>query len=144
VHEASQLRLNSALPKHGQNDLFLFMYERKLPVELECGLHLFMEVMNGKWKINLIWCIYQGIKRPGELHKRIPKASRRLLDSQLKQLTDQGILKKTVFEGKVLKAEYDLTPIGESLIPVIEHTATWGEAHRTALEPFFQASAESR
>ena len=120
------------------------MYERKLPVELECGLHLFMEVMNGKWKINLIWCIYQGVKRPGQLHKRIPRASRRLLDSQLKQLTDQGILTKTVFEGKVLKAEYGLTALGESLIPVIEHTATWGEAHRTALEPFFQGIAESR
>jgi DNA-binding HxlR family transcriptional regulator len=120
------------------------MYERKLPVELECGLHLFMEVMNGKWKINLIWCIYQGIKRPGELHKRIPKASRRLLYSQLKQLTDQGILTKTIFQGKVLKTEYDLTPLGESLIPVIEVTARWGEDNRTELEPLFLASAESR
>jgi DNA-binding HxlR family transcriptional regulator len=138
VYDASQLRLNSALPKHGQNDLILYMYERKLLVELECGLHLFMEVMNGKWKISLIWCIYQGIKRPGELHKRISKASRRLLDSQLKQLTDHGILTKTVFAGKVLKAEYGLTPLGESLIPVIEVTARWGESNRTELEPFFR------
>lgn len=120
------------------------MYERKLPVELECGLHLFMEVMNGKWKINLIWCIYQGIKRPGELHKRIPKASRRLLDSQLKQLTDQGILIKTVFAGKVLKTEYKLTSLGESLIPVIERTAMWGEANRSILEPFFKPLGQSR
>jgi len=122
---------------------FCKMYERKLPVELECGLHLFMEVMNGKWKINLIWCVHQGIKRPGELHRKIPKASRRLLDSQLKQLTDQGILTKTIFEGKVLKAEYGLTPLGESLIPVIELTARWGETHRNVLEPLFQASAGS-
>jgi len=128
----------------GKMTYFCEMYERKLPVELECGLHLFMEVMNGKWKINLIWCIYQGIKRPGELHRRIPKASRRLLDSQLKQLTDQGILAKTIFAGKVLKAEYDLTPLGESLIPVIETTARWGENNRTELEPFFRASALSR
>lgn len=71
------------------------------------------------------------------MHKRIPRASRRLLDSQLKQLTDQGILTKTIFEGKVLKAEYDLTPLGESLIPVIEVTARWGEDNRTELEPFF-------
>ena len=120
------------------------MYEKKLPVELECGLHLFMEVMNGKWKISLIWCIYIGIKRPGELHRKIPKASRRLLDSQLKQLTDHGILSKTISEGKTLKAEYNLTPLGDSLIPVIEVTARWGEAHRTALEPLFQVSTGSR
>jgi DNA-binding HxlR family transcriptional regulator len=114
------------------------MYERKLPVELHCGLHLFMEVMNGKWKIGLIWCIYSGIKRPGELQRRMPKASRRLLDTQLKQLTEQGIIAKTVFDQRPLKVEYELTPLGQTLIPVIEVTARWGEAHRDVLEPLFK------
>src|SRR4051812_5329970 len=114
------------------------MYERKLPVELQCGLNLFMEVMNGKWKIRLIWCIYSGIKRPGELQRQIPKASRRLLDTQLKQLLDQGIVSKIVFDQKPLKVEYELTPLGKTLIPVIEVTARWGETHRNVLEPLFQ------
>jgi len=114
------------------------MYERKLPLEFECGLHLFMEVMNGKWKINLIWCIYNSIKRPGELHRRMPKASRRLLDTQLKQLTGLGIVTKTIFNQRPLKVEYELTPLGLTLIPVIEVTARWGETHRNVLEPLFQ------
>lgn len=115
------------------------MYERKLPVELACGLHLFMEVMNGKWKINLIWCIYSGIKRPGELQRHIPKASRRLLDTQLKQLTDQGIITKMVFDQRPPKVVYELTPLGETLIPVIEVAARWGESHRDVLEPLLQS-----
>ncbi|MDP9078069.1 MAG: helix-turn-helix transcriptional regulator [Bacteroidota bacterium] len=115
------------------------MYARKLPIKLECGLHLFMEVMNGKWKINLIWCIYGGVKRPGELHRRLPGASRRLLDAQLTQLVDHGILIKTTFEQKLQKVEYELTALGQTLIPVIEVTARWGEAHREILEPLFQA-----
>ncbi len=114
------------------------MYERKLPVATECGLHLFLEILNGKWKLSLIWCIYLGIKRPGELHRKMPKASRRLLDTQLKQLVDQGILTKTIFEQRPLKVEYELSALGESLIPVIEVTARWGEAHRDVLEPLFQ------
>jgi DNA-binding HxlR family transcriptional regulator len=97
-----------------------------------------MEVMNGKWKINLIWCIYNGIKRPGELHRRMPKASRRLLDTQLKQLTEIGIITKTIFDQRPLKAEYELSPLGLTLIPVIEVTARWGETHRDVLEPLFQ------
>lgn len=113
------------------------MYERKLPVELECGLHLFMEVMSGKWKIALIWCIHSGIKRPGELHRRIPKASRRILDTQLKQLAALGIITKTVFNQLPQKVEYELTTLGKTLIPVIETTAQWGEKHRKILEPFF-------
>jgi DNA-binding HxlR family transcriptional regulator len=113
------------------------MYARKLPVEIECGLHLFMEVLNGKWKIKLIWCIHSGINRPGELQRKIAKASRRLLDTQLSQLVAHGILAKTTFDQKPFKVEYQLTPLGESLIPVIESTARWGEAHRELLEPLF-------
>ncbi|EDM36217.1 Transcriptional regulator, MarR family protein [Pedobacter sp. BAL39] len=113
------------------------MYERKIPVQLECGLHLFMEVMSGKWKIGLIWCIYSGIKRPGALHRHMPKASRRILDSQLKQLLQQGIISKITFNQLPLKVEYELTELGKSLIPVIEVTAQWGETHREVLEPLF-------
>lgn len=111
------------------------MYERKLPVELSCGLHLFMEVTSGKWKIDLIWHIYAGIKRPADLHRKIFRASRRLLDTQLRQLTEQGIIKKTVFDQKQPKTEYTLTALGETLIPVIEVAARWGETHREILEP---------
>lgn len=111
------------------------MYQKKLPVDLQCGLNLFMEVMNGKWKIGLIWSIHNGINRPGELQRRMPKASRRLLDTQLKQLTSHGIIIKTVLSQKPPKVEYALTEMGKTLIPVIEYTARWGEAHRAELEP---------
>ncbi|OZI07913.1 transcriptional regulator [Siphonobacter sp. BAB-5385] len=111
------------------------MYERKLPVEVECGLHLFMEVLNGKWKIKLIWCIHLGINRPGELQRQMPKASRRLLDTHLAQLVEHGILSKITYDQKPFKAEYTLTALGETLIPVIESTAKWGETHREVLEP---------
>lgn len=120
------------------------MYQRKLPVELQCGFHLFLEVLNGKWKLNLIWCIYTGLKRPGELQRRLSKASRRLLDTQLKQLVDQGIIAKTIINQRPLKVEYELTPLGETLIPVIEVAARWGEAHRDVLEPLFQSTASTR
>lgn len=84
-----------------------------------------------------------GIKRPGELHRKIPKASRRLLDAQLKQLVEQGILVKTIYEGKLLKAEYELAPLGNSLVPVIEVTARWGEEHRDVLEPLFRTTPQT-
>ena len=109
-------------------------------MELECGLHIFMEVLNGKYKINLIWCIYGGINRPSDLQRRMPKASRRLLDTQLKQLTDQGIIAKTVFDQRPPKVQYELTPLGKTLIPIIGTTALWGEEHRAELEPLLVAA----
>lgn len=117
------------------------MYEKKLPVSLECGLHLFLEVVSGKWKTNLIWHINSGVKRPGELHRKIPKASRRVLDAQLKQLSDHGIILKKLFDGLPLKVEFELTPLGETLIPLIVLTAQWGEAHRSELEKLIKFTA---
>ncbi|MEX8548798.1 MAG: winged helix-turn-helix transcriptional regulator [Mucilaginibacter sp.] len=110
------------------------MYERKIPVMLDCGLHLFKEAVNGKWKIELIYHISKGIKRPGELQRKIPKATRRVLDTQLKQLAEQGLISKTVFTASPPKVEYGLTELGKTLMPVIETIVRWGEDHREALE----------
>lgn len=110
------------------------MYKKKIPVNLDCGLHLFLEVINGKWKISLIWCIYSGIKRPGELQRKLPGASRRVLDTQLKQLCEHEIIHKVIYDELPLKVEYELTPLGETLIPAIRYTAQWGEDNREVLE----------
>ncbi len=110
------------------------MYQKKIPVMLDCGLHLFMEVMSGKWKISLLWSIYHGIKRPGEIHKKISQASRRVLDSQLNQLVTHGLISRTDYQTQPFKVEYSVTELGYSLIPVIETTARWGENNRVILE----------
>lgn len=117
----------------------MIMYKKKIPVNLDCGLHLFMEVIHGKWKIALIWCIYSGTKRPGELQRKMPKASRRLLDNQLSELVNHGILNKITYNERPLKVEYELTSLGKSLIPVIQYTAQWGEDHRDELEIVIQS-----
>ncbi|MFL9845720.1 winged helix-turn-helix transcriptional regulator [Flavobacterium rhizosphaerae] len=110
------------------------MYQRKTPVTVECGLHLFMEVMSGKWKINLVWCVYNKIIRPGDLQRKIPNATRRVLEGQLKQLVNHGIFSKKTYDVKPPMVEYSLTELGESLIPIIKSTAKWGEDNRDKLE----------
>lgn len=61
-------------------------------------------------------------------------AARRVLDVQLGQLIEHGLINKVVFDQLPLKVEYELTGLGESLIPVIAVTAQWGEDHRNELE----------
>ena len=109
-------------------------YEKKIPVSLTCGLHLFREVVNGKWKCDLIYYIYIGIKRPGELARQIPKATRRVLDVQLRQLIAHGLISKTIITEKPLKVEYSLTDLGLSLIPLIVTIAQWGTDNQDELE----------
>jgi DNA-binding HxlR family transcriptional regulator len=115
-------------------------YQRKIPISVDCGIHLFMEVMHGKWKVSLVWSIYNGINRPGEIHRKIATASRRVLDIQLNQLVTHGLISKKIYDQRPLKVEYELTELGKTLIPIIALTAKWGEEHRAHLEQTISSS----
>jgi DNA-binding HxlR family transcriptional regulator len=109
------------------------MYERKIPLTLDCGLDLLREVLGGKWKISLLYFVGQGLRRPSQLHKQLPDATRRVLQQQLRQLVEHDLLWKQPFPGRTLKVEYHLTELGESLLPLIHDLGQWGDTHQEHL-----------
>ena len=106
------------------------MYKRKIPVDLSCGLELAKEVLLGKWKMQLLYFIGKGNKRPSELQKMIPGATRRVLNVQLSQLEAHGLVSKKIFAELPPKVEYSLTDIGKTALPVIVTLGQWGENHQ--------------
>jgi DNA-binding HxlR family transcriptional regulator len=109
------------------------MYKKKIPIELNCGLDLVKEVLYGKWKIHLIYFISQGIKRPGELQRRIPGATRRVLNVQLNQLEEHELISKRIYAELPPKVEYSLTDLGQSVLPVVTALGKWGDDHQDHL-----------
>lgn len=109
------------------------MYEKKIPLNLNCGLDLIGEVLYGKWKIRLLWFINEGHKRPSELQRKIPDASRRVLNIQLKELEEHELVTKIIYPQVPPKVEYSLTEFGRTLIPVIAALGNWGDAHEEKL-----------
>ncbi|HBI89107.1 winged helix-turn-helix transcriptional regulator [Sphingobacterium multivorum] len=109
------------------------MYERKIIPNLNCGLDLIGEVLYGKWKIRLLWFIDQGHKRPSELQRKIPDASRRVLNIQLKELEDHELVMKKIYPVVPPKVEYSLTDLGMSLIPIISALGQWGDQNEDRL-----------
>lgn len=109
------------------------MYERKIIPNLNCGLDLIGEVLYGKWKIRLLWFIHQGHQRPSELQRKIPDATRRVLNMQLKELEDHELIKKKIYAVVPPKVEYSLTEFGKTLVPVIAMLGTWGDDHEKRL-----------
>jgi DNA-binding HxlR family transcriptional regulator len=103
------------------------MYEKKIPKTFECGFSILAEIIGGKWKPYLLFLIHNGVKRPSELSRRIPSASLRVLNLQLKELESHGIIEKTVYPELPPKVEYSLTEFGLSLIPVVSAMDKWGE-----------------
>ena len=109
------------------------MYERKILPNLNCGLDLIGEVLYGKWKIRLLWFIHQGHQRPSELQRKIPDATRRVLNMQLKELEDHELIQKKIYAVVPPKVEYSLTEFGKTLVPVIAMLGTWGDDHEKRL-----------
>jgi DNA-binding HxlR family transcriptional regulator len=100
---------------------------------MDCGLHLFKELLNGKWKLMLIYYISEEVKRPGALQKKIA-ADRRVMTKQLDELVQHGFVDKSSFDTKIPKVEYRLTDLGISLLPLIISLEQWGENNRAVLE----------
>ena len=110
------------------------MYERKTPLTIDCGLHLTREVLNGKWKPALLNAISMNIKRPSEMLRLLPGATRKVLNIQLKELEEHGMVEKKIYSQLPPKVEYSLTEIGWSLMPIIDAMNQWGDANRSFLE----------
>ena len=119
------------------------MRERKIPLNLNCGLDLVGEVFYGKWKIRLLWFINQGHQRPSELQRKIPGASRRVLNVQLKELESHELVGKVIYPVVPPKVEYYLTDFGKSLIPVIGAIGEWGDAHDQRLRTLIMKNIQS-
>ncbi|MCX2481610.1 helix-turn-helix domain-containing protein [Pedobacter sp. MC2016-15] len=83
-------------------------------------------VSGGKWKPCLILNIHNGAKRPSELQRLNPLASRRVLHVQLKELEEHGIIRRIVYAVLPPKVEYLLTDLGKSLLPMILLLDDWG------------------
>ena len=110
------------------------MYERKIPLTIDCGLHLTREILNGKWKPALLNAISLDVKRPSEILRILPEATRRVLNVQLKELEEHGIIEKKIYPQLPPKVEYSLTEIGWSLMPIIDAMNVWGDKNRDFLE----------
>jgi DNA-binding HxlR family transcriptional regulator len=119
------------------------MYEKKIPENHDCGISIAIKVLGGKWKAWIIDCINQGVKRPSELHRQISIASPRVINMQLRELEEYGLISKTVYPGLPLKVEYFLTELGQSILPVIAAMERWGnEKREDVLGPGYQFQAK--
>lgn len=119
------------------------MYERKTLPNLNCGLDLIGEVLYGKWKMRLLWFINEGHQRPSELQRKIPDASRRVLNIQLKELEEHELVTKIIYPVVPPKVEYSLTDFGKTLIPVISAIGNWGDANEERLRSLILKRLES-
>ncbi|MDO4164456.1 MAG: helix-turn-helix domain-containing protein [Bacteroides sp.] len=106
------------------------MYEKKLPIDIDCSILITMEVIGGKWKCCIIKHLAMQPLRPSELYRRFPGANPRVITQQLKDLEFYGIITKKVYAEVPLRTEYFITDKGRTLLPLLDKIAEWGDLFR--------------
>ncbi|WP_341840333.1 helix-turn-helix domain-containing protein [Chitinophaga caseinilytica] len=106
------------------------MYQKKIPELLDCGLSVAIKVVGGKWKAWVIDCIRRGIRRPSAIHREMQAVNPRIVNLHLKELEELGIIYKEIFAEVPARVEYRLTPVGMSILPVMEALEQWGNENK--------------
>lgn len=111
---------------------FNFNVDNLPPSEIReeiCSLTITQNVLQGRWKPLLIWYISLQPQRFGELTRLLPGISKGILAKQLKELEDDGLIQKEIFDELPFKVEYTLTALGEQILPVIAVMQDWGKKY---------------
>ncbi|RZK39743.1 MAG: transcriptional regulator [Hymenobacter sp.] len=92
-----------------------------------CSMTRTMGVLGGKWKPIIISHLVQR-RRFGQLAQRMPHISRKVLTEQLKELEEDGIVRREAFAELPPRVEYSLTERGQALLPILEQLCAWHSA----------------
>lgn len=84
-----------------------------------CPMSKCMMLLSGLWTPELLWSLSDGPRRFSELRRDIPAISAKVLTSRLRDLEQRGVLLRGVMPTSPPTVEYQLTPLGEELLPAI-------------------------
>ena len=102
--------------------------EGALPADIATApspLEVTLGILDGRWKPLLIWQLFWGARPFCELMRRMPGMTKKRLRRELEEMERQGLVRRIV-SPEDRKAGYGLTPLGESLKPVVGGMYEWG------------------
>lgn len=101
-----------------------------------CPVDGFQQMINGKYKLRIIWSLQEGPRRYGEIKRGLlrdaagsQEITPRVLSRELKTLAEFGLIERNDYKVLPLKVEYTLTPVGLGLLPIIAQMIAFGKQH---------------
>ncbi|GAA4202805.1 helix-turn-helix domain-containing protein [Pedobacter jeongneungensis] len=91
-------------------------------------------VLGGKWKLPIINSICNGNKRFRDIERSIPGITTRMLSKELKEMTANQLIKRTVIDDTPVTIEYTSTDYCRSFGDIILEMIKWGKQHRQKLK----------
>jgi DNA-binding HxlR family transcriptional regulator len=99
-----------------------------------CRVRSVLDRIGDKWAIYVVDRLGQGPRRFSELNRGIDGITPRMLTVTLRGLERDGIVTRTVHAAVPPRVDYQLTPLGETLLDPIGQLVIWADAHVCELE----------
>jgi DNA-binding HxlR family transcriptional regulator len=110
-----------------------------------CPARQLLDRISDKWVSLVLNALADGPLRYRDLNRIIAGVSQKMLTQTLRALERDGLLTRTVTPSVPVRVDYQLTPLGRSLLPVMASIKTWAECHieevQTARMDYDQAAA---
>lgn len=98
------------------------IYERK------CPLIYALEIIGQKWKLPIMWYLFDNeFTRYNELKRKVKGITNMMLTKSLKELEEHNLIVRIQYETIPPKVEYALTERGKALLPALSELSRWGE-----------------
>lgn len=101
--------------------------------EENCGIERVISALAGRWKLLILFWLLQGPCRFNQLQRNLGRITHRTLTRQLTELAEAGLVARKDYRTIPPHVEYSLTPLGHSLVPVMETLHAWAAEHGAAL-----------
>lgn len=101
---------------------------KRVEQTVSCPVETTLNVIGGRWKVLIIHFLLQDTMRFGELTRAVGGISARTLSKQLRELESAGVVHRKDFGEIPPRVEYSLTPLGNTLKPVLLAMEKWGLA----------------
>src|SRR5207245_2036922 len=82
-----------------------------------------------KWTVLVVQTLADGPRRFNELRREIPSVSQRMLTLTLRNLERDGLVNRTVTPSIPPRVDYELTALGQSLVPALHALEVWALDH---------------
>ena len=105
-------------------------YSRNETCHITCDLTYAVSRIDGRWKLLIISKLENKNYRFSELKKEFSYMSERMLALQLKTMEQDGLVRRTVYAEVPPRVEYQLTPAGMELSPILKQLSEWGARQR--------------
>lgn len=99
-----------------------------------CPVATAVQLIGNKWKLLIVQRLLTRPWRFNELLRDIPGLSQKVLTDNLRAMESDGLITRTVYPEVPPRVEYALSPLGDTLRPILDALEVWGRGYQQAVK----------